>query len=299
MKRIISFTLLTLCMLITSCSYGVNSNSDNSVNWPRTTDISSGIKNNGRAFSYDCDLDFDGEKESVTMEVVQGPEQPWEASLVASAGEFKTELPMIDGVIDRVYTCDIDTEDSVLDIAVITNEASDDPRIRILKYNKDFPLYGFRFNDDGGINQEVWLGYAISYYFNVNADDTITLEMQTPSYGMWSVYKTFAQNNFGTFEEVIPDRYEILPDFMDKAYTGDMSDDELEMWKNGFIKAYSNYDDGTLSIKKGEYVKPIYDDGENKVYVEKEDGTCGWMNIDYAKGYNPAEFNQYFFFLAG
>lgn len=299
MKRNIFVILLTLCMIITSCSYGVDSNSDNAVTWLRTTDISSGIKNNGRAFSHDCDLDFDGKNETVTMEVVQDPEEPWEAYLVVSAGEFKTELPMIDGVIDRVYACDIDIHDGVFDIAVITNEASDDPRIRIMKYNKDFPLYEFRFNDDGGINQEVWLGYAISYYFNVNADNTITIEMQTPSYGMWSVYKTFAQNDLGTFEEVFPEHYEILPDFMEKAYTEDMNSKELEMWKKGFIKAYSHYDDGALSIKKDEYVKPIYDNGKNKVYVKKEDGTGGWMNIDYAKRYNPAEFNQYFFFLAG
>ncbi len=299
MKNIISVSLLTLCMLIVSCSHGVDSTSDNAVDWSRTADISSGITNNGRTFSYDCDLDFDGENEAVTMEVVADTEQPWEAFLVVSAGEFKAELPMIDGVIDAVYACDIDAKDGVFDIAVITNEASDDPRIRIMKYDKDFPLYEFRFNDDGGISQEAWLGYTISYYFNVNSNDTITLEMQTPSYGMWSVYKTFARNDLGVFCEVIPEHYEILPDFMEKAYLENMNGEELDMWKKGYIKAYCDYKYESLEIKTGEYVKPIYDNGKNKIYVEKENGKGGWMNMDYSEGYNPSEFNPRFFFLAG
>lgn len=298
MKKV-SVIFLTTCLLLTGCNIIKNTAQETIPATPRTTDISSGIKDDGSAFSYSYDLDFDGKNENITMEIVLNEDEPWESQLLVSAGDYHKDLPMMDGRIDAVYACDIDKTDGVFDIAVITNEVSDDPRIRILKYDEDFTQYKFCLNEDNGISDELWLGYAVSYYFNVNDDDTITIEEQTPSYGMWSVYKTYSRNDDGVFEEVAPKYYDILPDFMEKAYTENMSDKELEMWKKGFIKAYSDYDDGTLVIKTDEYVKPLYDDGKNKIYLEIENGESGWMNMDYADGYNPAAFNQYFFFLAG
>ena len=294
MKKFFSLLSLFMCLALAGCTPGDENTP------PRTRDVSGSITDNGRAFhSQNLDLDSDGKNETVTMEVVLDEEMPWEASLNITAGEFKTVLPMIDGVIDAVYFCDIDIKDGVKDLAIITDEASDDPRIRIVKYAEDMPLYQFKLNDDGGIYDDLWLGYAVSYFFNVNDNDALTVEMQTPSYGMWSVYKTFQRNDNGVFEEVVPEYYEILPDFMEKAYKEELSDTELEMWKKGYIKAHCDHIYESFEIKSGEFVKPIYDDGNNKIYVEKEDGSGGWMSIDYAQGYNPSEFNQNFFFLAG
>ena len=135
--------------------------------------------------------------------------------------------------------------------------------------------------------------------FKILDNNAIVLEMQTPSHGMWSVFKTFKQNDNGVFEEVIPDRYEILPDFMEKAYTEDLSPDELDMWKKGYIKANCDYKYKDFEIKDGEFLKPLYDDGNNKIYVEKENGQGGWISCDYDEGYNIYMLNQNFFFLAG
>ena len=294
MKRFFSLLSLFMCLALAGCAQG-NKNTP-----PRARDASGSITDNGKSFySHNIDLNLDGENETITMEVVLDYEQPWEASLNIKAGKFEASLPMIDGMIDAVYVCDIDETDGVRDLGIITNEASDDPRIRILKYAEGLPLYQFRLNDDGGIYDDLWLGYAVSYHFNVLENDMIVLEMQTPSYGMWSVYKTFKRNDIGVFEEVIPERYDILPDFMERAYTESLSGDELDMWKNGYIKAHCDYKYESFEIKNGEFVKPLYDDGNNKIYVEKENGDGGWISIDYAQGYNPAEFNQNFFFLAG
>lgn len=295
MKKLFPLLSVLMCLAFAGCTSG------NEPTMPRTRDISGSITDNGSAFySHNIDLDFDGKNETITMEVVPDEEKTWESSLNITAGEFKATLPMIDGVIDAVYVCDINTEDGVLDLGIITDEASDDPRIRIIKYENGLPLYQFWSDDGSGeVYDDLWLGYAVSYYFNVLDNDRITLEMQTPSYGMWSVYRTFQRDDSGVFCEVIPEHYEILPDFMEKAYTEDLNGDELDMWNKGYIKAYYDYTYQSFEVKTGEYIKPIYDDGNNKIYVEKEDGTGGWICIDYAQGYNAIEFNQKFFYLAG
>lgn len=292
MKRLL--LPLLMCLALTGCTQG-NENTP-----PRVRDVSGSITDNGKTFySHNLDLDSDGENEVVSMDVVPGDEIEWEAKLKITAGDFNTELPMIDGRIDAVYRCDIDTKDGVWDLAIITNEASGDPRIRIIKYAEGLPLYEFKLNDDSGIQDDLWLGYAVSYHFNVNNDDTITLEMQTPSYGMWSVYRSFKRNQNGVFEEVIPEQYDILPDFMEKAYTENLSGDELEMWNKGYIKAHCDYEYDNFKIKNGEFLKPLYDSGNNKIYVEKENGEGGWISSDFSQGYNLSMLNQNFFFLAG
>ena len=283
-----------MCLALAGCTGG-NENTP-----PRVRDTSGSITDNGKTFySHNLDLDFDGKNEVVSMDVVPDDKIEWEAKLNITAGDFSTALPMIDGTIDAVYLCDIDTKDGVFDLGIITNEASDDPRIRIIKYAEDLPLYQFKLNDDGGINDELWLGYATSYHFDITPADTITLEMQTPSYGMWSVHRTFKKNANGVFEEMIPEQYDILPDFMEKAYTDNLSGIELEMWKKGYIMAHCDYEYEGFEIKEGEFLKPLYDDGNNKIYVEKENGEGGWISSDYAQGFNISMLNPNFFFLAG
>lgn len=293
MKKFASLITIIVCITLAGCSQS-NENS------PRTRDVSGSITNKGETFySQNLDLDFDGKNETVTMEVSSISENEWESTLNITMGNYNTSLPMLDGWIDAVYLCDMDTQDNVRDLAVITNEGSGDPRIRIIKYDKDLPLHKFRSIYDGGICDDFWLGYATSYFFNVNDDDSITMEMQTPSNGMWSVYRTFKKDSDGVFEEVSLERYDILPDFMETAYTKNLDDFEVEMWNKGYIKAYIDYTYQSFNIKAGEYVKPLYDDGNDKIYVEKEDGTGGWINIDFSLEYSMFDFNQNFFYLAG
>ncbi len=306
MKKLL---VLALCLVLSGCnipgSNAVNDTDTNENTLPRTIDISKGISKNGESFSYSFDFDGDEIKEKIEMDLSTS-ENEWEETLNVSVGEYSVTLDMLYGEIDAVYACDIDSEDGVYDLAIITIEASGDPRLRILKYNSELENYEFASlpNEYGevGVYDDNWLGYAISYYFNVNDDDTITIEEQTPSYGMWSVYKTY-KVDYITLEEIPPERYEILPDFMEKAYLGDMSGEELDMWKKGYIKAYCDYKNDSFEIKTGEYVKPIYDDGKNNIYIEKEDGTGGWMFIgigeNFTREFDPEKFNSHFFYLAG
>ena len=309
MKKLLA---LVLCLVLAGCSFPAkdifitdDAKSDKetkAASLPRNIDASSGISKDGRTFSYIFDFDGDQEKESVKMKTSYS-EDTYEGEISVTIGNYSRTLDMMDGRIDAVYICDINTSDGVYDIAIITNEVSDDPRVRILNYNPTLDCYVFETTlDEYGESrtyEDHWLGYAINYYFNVNDDDTITMEEQTPSYGMWSVYKTYEVDHQG-LSEIVPEKYEILPDFMeDGVYFENMEPYELEMWNKGYIKAYCNYKNESFEIEKGEFVKPIYDDGDNNIYVEKENGKGGWMDIDYAKGYNPMEFNSYFFFLAG
>lgn len=267
----------------------------------RTVDISKGISENGMSFSHSFDFDLDGNPEDISMnvELTNNPDFP-EAKLMISLGEYSGSLEMLDGTIDAVYACDINATDGHYDIAIITNEVSDDPRIRILEYEPELMPYVFETPPDeygeGGTYQELWLGYAVSYYFNVNDDNTVTIEEQTPSRGMWSVYKTYKIEYRGLME-IPPERYEILPDFMARQLTYDagMDADEKAMWEKGFIKAYTDYPDENVIIKAGEYIKPVYDDGKNKVLVKKENGDALWIDLEL----NLYDFNPHFFFLAG
>ena len=165
-------------------------------------------------------------------------------------------------------------------------------------------LYSFYNDFSDEITDDHWLGYAVNYYFNVNNDGTITLEEQTNSPGMWSIYRTYKRDDMGVFREVKQESYDILPDFMENNYRIDPSahnaitGNELYMWKKGYIKAYITYTDNGFTIYAGEYFKPLKDNDNNKLYVEKEDGSAAWINIEYSK-FDGLHMNEAFFFMAG
>lgn len=313
MKKILALMIAVIMVFgLSACSENaVAPNSDKTAQekdkekedkiYPRTEDISQGIDDEGMTFTYSYDFDFDEEEEKIEFEIVS--DDDWQAELNIKIADYKKTLEIVDwGTIDAVYACDVDTEDGVRDIAIITNEQSNDPRIRILKYDQDLTAYEFSYEDYKGdyvTSDDRWIGYAVSYYFNVNDNDTITIEEQTDSAGMWSVYQTYKMNSSGRFVEIVPDKYEVLPDFIKGSYGAhQVTGEEKNKWDNGFIKAYVDFESGKVAIYEGEYFKVLYDDGENNIYIEKEDGTSGWIYIGYdAEG--KEELNPYFFFLAG
>ncbi len=85
-----------------------------------------------------------------------------------------------------------------------------------------------------------------------------------------------------------------MPEYEDERLVGK----ERAQWEKGYIKAYAEYVGSGVTLHPGEYFKVLRDDGKNNLYVEKESGENGWINIDYK---NPAryELNELFFFLAG
>lgn len=276
-------------------------------NAPRTVNLSDGISEDGLSFSGSYDFDYDGVKEDISMSVYLAPGDDWNGSdITVNAGAYSCKLEMIGGMLEAVYACDIDNGDGLADLAIITRELSDDPRVRILKYNAAMDLYPFYNESMGKTENDHWLGYAVSFYFNVNDDGSITMEEQTNSSGMWSVYRTFSRDGLGVFREVKQDKYDILPDFMEKSYfvdpnntTNAPSGEELTMWKKGYIKAHTSYTNNGFTISEGEYFKVLQDNDKNMIYVEKEDGSAAWISIDYNSTFPREALNEAFFYLAG
>ena len=75
--------------------------------------------------------------------------------------------------------------------------------------------------------------------------------------------------------------------------------EEKEKWKDGYIKAYCPYANESISIAEGEYIKPLYDNDKNRIYVEKETGETGFIDVGYDSGLDRDVFNEMFFYLAG
>ena len=308
MKRILSSILvLSLMLMLTACleiekkrdrkeMLNIEEKLDMG---ERTIDISKGIDNEGQSFSYNCDLDYDGNNENISINIV--PVGEYEEVIEVVVGDKQIQFDSYFAHIEKVYSCDIVEDDKTRDIAIITNEESGDPRIRILSYKNDLQAYSFPNEyEESGIDDCRWLGYACSYYFKVNDDGTVTLEEQTNSVGMWSVNKKYELKD-GAFEEVPYDKYIILPDFMEKReYFGEeVTYEEKEKWKDGYIKAYCPYANESISIAEGEYIKPLYDNDKNRIYVEKETGETGFIDVGYDSGLDRDVFNEMFFYLAG
>ncbi len=256
-----------------------------------------GMKN----YSDYFDFDFDRADEKVSVMIVGGDDDLSNEYMTVKIGGFSRNVSTYGAVISDVYVCDIDISDGHKDLAVITIEESDDPVIRIFNYDELLTPYKFQEYDDYSgyrVLDEKWIGYAITHYFNVNDDGTITIEGQTPSAGMWSVYKTYARDKYGVFVEVKPDYYEILPDFMQKGGYG-VYGSELEMWKKGYVKAHTTLKNNGFTISAGEYFRVLYDNGQNSIYIVKQNGKAGWVKISYDIWQKMYDLNNAYFYMAG
>lgn len=308
MKRLMSVILvLSLMLMLTSC-LEIKKKRDRKEMLhieekvdmgERTVDISDGIENNGQSFSYSCDLDYDGIDDEISIEII--PSGEYEEVIKIVAGKNEIQFESFFASIKKVYSCDITEGDKTRDIAIITCEESGDPRLRILSYKNELQPYTFpdKYESDGEADCN-WLGYACSYYFKVNDDDTLTIEEQTDSVGMWSVNKRYEFKD-GVFKEIPYDKYVILPDFMsDREFFGEnVTDEEKEKWKSGYIKAYIPFSNESISINEGEYIKPLYDNNKDRIYIEKESGETGYIDVGYDSSFERYAFNDMFFYLAG
>ncbi len=297
-KLLLVIFVLSVIFCVTSCVGDIENITDTEKHeYPRTENISAGIKNDGAEFEYSADFDFDGKKEEIEIDFENSNKYDWVSKMEISVGDYEFSAEVEGSCVEAVYICDIDENDGVRDLVVITNEMSDDPVVRIMKYEAGLTRYSFISDYDSEPVDQKWIGYAVSYYFNVNDDDSITMEEQTPSAGMWSVYKTYYKNSDGHFEEKKPEYYEVLPDFMKRGAYENLTGEEMTKWNSGYILARTDYTSNGFTLYKGEYFKVLYDDGENNLYVEKENGDAAWINIGY--GMERHELNESFFFLAG
>ena len=257
-------------------------------------------------YSGQYDFDFDGTNESISLNVISSnPADKWTGqNMQVTIGNRTTSVETVEASISAVYVCDIDATDGVKDIAVITTEASSDPFLRIFRYDNSLSVYKFEFknywDNETTILDYNGIGYVDKYYLNVNDDGSITIEEQTDSAGMWEVLKKYYRDTDGIFKELVPQYYEILPIFMENIlyWSSDLTGYERTMWEKGYIKSNVKYQSNGFTINKDEYFKVMYDDGNDHIYVVKENGNAGWIYIGYDAD-NRYKINDRFFYLAG
>ena len=269
----------------------------------RTEDLSFGITEDKLKFRGMYDFNNDSNSEEIILEIVnfgQGNE-----CLNIQVGDYKRVVSTFDGSIAKVYGCDIDLNDGVKDLAIITVEYSGDPMIRILKFDSSLTPYNFAIENENPNGKkfasEHSIGYVTYFYFNVNNDDSITIKEQTDSYGMWSVNKSYRINSNGMFQEIFSDTYKVISDYIKDGidFAEDVSKEEKEMWKKGYIMAHKTHTWEGFTISEGEYFKVLYDNCKNMIFIEKENGESGWISISDEHFADRYEINRYFFGLAG
>lgn len=248
------------------------------------------------------DFDFDGISENISIEIISPTDDTWvDQTARITIGNKSTVIDTTGAGIDAVYACDIDKTDGHKDLAVIMTEYSGDPNLRIFKYIDGLGRYEFQVQDwEGKIYQydSYGTGYIDNCYFNVNDDDSISLECQTSSPGMWDVIRTFYRDDYNVFVELKPSFYTVLDNFMvsRSEFFREVSSYEKSMWNKGYMRAYNTYSSNGFTIYKDEYFKVIYDDGNSCLFVEKQNGQSGWIYIDYS-AYN--DLNPQYFAVAG
>jgi len=268
-----------------------------------------GVENGVYNGSYD--FDSDGTEEKISVECIgkneeftyNGQTETYYHNeyVNVSIGEKTYKFEDFIGQIDSVYICDIDEKDGVKDLALIMADLDISYLLRIFKYGEKLTPYNFsslNFDKKTVLNNFLSIS-SVDSYFNIEQDGTITTKTLAGISGMWETYKKYSRNSNGIFEENRPEYYEILPEFMEEklALDSELTGEEREKWENGYVKAYTNYTGEDITIKKNEYFKVKFDDGNGKVYIEKENGDSGWIYIGYdMDSYHPL--NDKFFYLA-
>lgn len=242
-------------------------------------------------FSGEYDMDFDGKKEIIEIHITNHEAEQY---MDVSVGGKTRRADTWEAGLTDIYITDINSSDGVKDLVVVTEEESGDPCVRMFRYGDS--LYQYCFDTEWGEEDELWIGY-VSSYLNVPEDHCLIIKEQTDSCGMWGVLKQYRLSEDGIFYEERPEHYEILAkEFMDLEYLPVEDAEEHRMWEKGYVKAHSRYESNGMVIRQGEYFKVLYDNGYNFLYIIKENGQDGWINIE---GYPMSEVNPHFFFLAG
>ena len=255
------------------------------------------------SWSGEADFDFDGEAENIDISVTELADT-YSQDINISVGEYSKTIHGDDSVyILAIYACDIDNDDKYKDLAIFTEELSADPKLYILKYN-NLEAYSFVGVDyDGEPREEecLWLGYCDKPYLEINEDDSIILREQTNSRGMWDMHKKHYLNNEGKIVEEKQDSYVVVKDYM--AEPGDwmefVDEREEEMWCKGYIRAYTDFEGNLIDLEEGDYFEVLLDDDDNNLFIRKENGEEGWINIDTGDYMDTLELNDKFFMMAG
>lgn len=202
--------------------------------------------------------------------------------------------------VREAYLCDLSPYDDYMEVMLITEWENDWLNYEMFRYeNGRLRKLGWNNVDYSPNTREI--------YFNVTGDNSFVLAEATESMGMWSCYVNYTVS-YGGISRQTQDYYEVCPGFASQSREY-MTYDELHRW--GYVESwqeytmlwydyamahtdYYNYNQRynsarpATSLRRGEYFKILYDDGNNWIYIQKSDGTGGWLDIsfDYYGGFD-------------
>lgn len=308
MKRLFTVLLATAFVFATGCGKDCNENNVGSntqkcgysskLLWERP-------ENAIETVEVSFDIDGDSKDDIIHIRLKDGC-----LEIEALDKAFISEESEINS-IEKVFGIVLDASNPNNQIAVITNEWSDDAMIRVFDFGKDLapiPFYG-----DNGAMDFVGAGYDRELSV---ADKNVISFSRRGMYGMWSLGVSYELKD-GAFYEIKQEEREVIyPSY--RLLTDHMTEEELleygfiscteeynSLMENGMALAAADYDpaegksegDGIISLNKGEYFKVTRENEDGRIYIVKDSGEEGyidrsdWMN-------NGDEVSMVMFYMA-
>lgn len=250
---------------------------------------------------------------------IDGDGKDDEIRIIKNDGSLKIEALdkayTCDGIeinlIEKVYGLDLDADTPGNQIAVITDEWSDDGIIRIFDFGEDIAPIGFAGDDEEDIRDFTGVGYDRE--ISVTGKNVITSSCRG-SYGMWSLGISYELYD-GVFHkieqeerEVVYPSYRLITDYQNEEELleyGYISGDEeyKSLTEKGMALAAADYDpaggrnegDGIISLKKGEYFKVTKENKDGRIYIVKDNGEEGYIDrADWTNNGDKVSFVMFF-----
>ncbi len=243
--------------------------------------------------SYSDDMDSDGITENIELKITGKDEYDSINASLKIGDAYISDITNASETwsIEAVYLVDLVPNDNAKEIAVYFMCYSGDPELYIYRYNngtiKPMTFKRWESWDNKYIYDDVfYTGYVEAYIFDINDDGTFMLQEQTDSIGMWDVYVPYRINSEGIIERVYKDSYEVV-------YGSSYGENE---W--GFWYANTNLIGYGMPIYAGEWIRPVADDMNGNILIEKSNGTKGWIRRD-SYSYGAFEECSMLFMMAG
>ncbi len=221
---------------------------------------------------YSDDMDSDGEDERIELKITGTTVNDGiTASLKIGQAYINNIIPSTTTwSIDAVYFADLTPNDNAKELAIYTLSDSDDPELYIYRYSQGkiepltFKIWE-SWDNKYSYRSSWYTGYIETYVFDVNDDGSFTIQEQTDSFGMWDVYVPYKLNESNVIERVQKDSYPVVAN---TSYG-------YNEWGFWYVdKTLTGYG---LPLYSGDWIKPIADNMNGNILIEKNDGTTGWV----------------------
>lgn len=245
---------------------------------------------NIKSTSVSYDINSDGEAEKIEFTVTD------DGYLVLNSPDGSIDLGFGELYnLHAVYGLDLDTKDGCKELALFTEEVSDDTFLRILRLNEEgFYTLNFVFGDY--VADSAYIGYKAD--LAVSGKNKIKTS-ERGSFGMWSVEAEYTFDG-EKFVKVKKDIKEIVRSsyayYEDEKVAEEMGEDlinygfildksEVELLKGGYVLAHEDFNGEELKCPHGDAVRLLKGDifkitkeaADGFIYIEKKGGKSGWV----------------------